>query len=88
MEPLSYDGYECGSSLRVLEAKMPSQYLHSGEPLPLAPSLTGEYEEDVTELRKRIKEFCRGKLEEYKIPIKVETVSTPLFGAYFKRIRR
>ena len=29
---------------------MPSEYLHSGEPLPLAPTLSGEYETDVTEL--------------------------------------
>jgi len=29
---------------------MPSEYLHSGEPLPLAPSLTGDSEHDVQEL--------------------------------------
>jgi long-chain acyl-CoA synthetase len=64
-----------------------------GEPNPILGQIVKARvnlaeEESITELRKRIKEFCRGKLEQYKIPVKVEIASTPLFNANYKRVRR
>lgn len=44
-------------------------------------------EEAKDSLIKRIKDFCRNKLESYKIPIKIEVVRENLYGARFKRMR-
>jgi long-chain acyl-CoA synthetase len=44
--------------------------------------------EDMVSLKKRINEFCKDKLEPFKIPIKVEIVEDELFNARFKRIRK
>ena len=38
-------------------------------------------------LAKRIKDFCKDKLEPYKIPIKIEISEENLYGARFKRMR-
>ena len=45
-------------------------------------------EESSAELRKRIREYCKDRLEQYKIPTKIEITSEVQFGARFKRIRR
>lgn len=45
-------------------------------------------EESRDSLMKKIKNFCRGKLEPYKIPIKAEISTERLYGARFKRMRR
>jgi acyl-CoA synthetase (AMP-forming)/AMP-acid ligase II len=48
--------------------------LRSGETLP--------------QFRKRMREYCRGRLARYKIPQKVELVAASMQGARFKKVRR
>ncbi len=36
----------------------------------------------------RLKQFCSGRLERYKVPVKVEITSSPQHGGRFKRVRR
>lgn len=44
--------------------------------------------EKVSEFRKRMREFCKGKIEKYKIPQKVVLVEDSLHGERFKKMRR
>lgn len=44
-------------------------------------------EESINELKRRIRGFCKGRLEQYKIPVKIEIASEAQFGARFKRMR-
>lgn len=44
--------------------------------------------EDLASLRKRIREFCRGRLAPYKIPAKVEIVNEAQYGERLKKMRR
>ncbi len=46
-----------------------------------------EKTEDINELKTRIRDFCKGKLEQYKIPVKVEVVHESQFSGRFKRMR-
>jgi acyl-CoA synthetase (AMP-forming)/AMP-acid ligase II len=43
--------------------------------------------EDPSSVKKRIQEFCKGKLARYKIPIKVEVTTSDQFNARFKKLR-
>lgn len=43
--------------------------------------------EDITELKKRIRMFCKGKLAAYKIPVKVEVTGKDQFSARYKKMR-
>ena len=43
--------------------------------------------EDPSSMKKRIHEFCKGKLARYKIPIKVEVTTSDQFNARFKKLR-
>lgn len=45
-------------------------------------------DESPTEFKKRMRIFCKGKLESYKIPQKVELVDHLMFGERFKKMRR
>ena len=64
----------------------------SSEPNPLTGQIvkaqvklnTGE---TVSEFRKRMREFCRDKLTNYKIPQKVLLVSEEMHGERFKKMR-
>lgn len=44
--------------------------------------------ETLTELKKRIRTFCKEKLPPYKIPMKVELTNNEQFSARFKKLRR
>jgi acyl-CoA synthetase (AMP-forming)/AMP-acid ligase II len=65
----------------------------SSEPNPITGQIvrakmrlnTGE---SVSEYRKRMREFCRDKLPNYKIPQKVIIVSNEMHGERFKKLRR
>jgi acyl-coenzyme A synthetase/AMP-(fatty) acid ligase len=46
------------------------------EPLPAA------------EMKRRITEHCRGRLQPFMIPAKVRVVTEPLVNARFKKVRR
>jgi len=43
--------------------------------------------EDITELKKRIRMYCKGKLAAYKIPVKVEVTGKDQFSARYKKMR-
>lgn len=44
--------------------------------------------ESVAEFRKRMRQYCKGKLEQFKIPQKVVCVDEMMTGARFKKMRR
>jgi acyl-coenzyme A synthetase/AMP-(fatty) acid ligase len=44
--------------------------------------------ETLPEFRKRMNEFCKDRLERYKIPQKVELVEESMHGSRFKKMRR
>jgi acyl-CoA synthetase (AMP-forming)/AMP-acid ligase II len=44
--------------------------------------------EDSELLRKRVRDFCRGRLSPYKIPVKVEIATETLLNARYKKMRR
>lgn len=44
--------------------------------------------ENSKEFARRLKQFCRGRLENFKIPVKVKIVESELHGERFKKIRR
>ncbi len=58
----------------------------SGQIVKARVNLT--HEESLTAFRKRMREFCKGKLSRYKIPQKVQIVETSLHGERFKKMRR
>ncbi|MCK4403268.1 MAG: long-chain fatty acid--CoA ligase [Dehalococcoidia bacterium] len=65
----------------------------TGEPNPILGQIVKARvnlgkEENISELKKRIREFCKGRLEQYKIPVKVEIAGETQFSARFKRMRR
>lgn len=45
-------------------------------------------EETIGEFRKRMREFCKGKLEGFKVPQKVVLVDTTMHGERFKKMRK
>jgi acyl-CoA synthetase (AMP-forming)/AMP-acid ligase II len=44
--------------------------------------------EPLPELRKRMREFCRGRLAPFKIPVKIEVVDGAQYSERFKKMRR
>jgi long-chain acyl-CoA synthetase len=44
--------------------------------------------EDQKEFVARLKAFCRGKMQNYKVPVKVNLVTAQLHGERFKKLRR
>ena len=40
------------------------------------------------EFKKRMREFCAGRLQPFQIPVKVEVTNDDLHGARFKKIRK
>jgi len=44
--------------------------------------------EPLATLRRRIRDYSRGKLAPYKIPVRIEIVDRPQFNARFKKMRR
>lgn len=44
--------------------------------------------ESITDFKKRLRTFCKGKLESFKIPQKVELIDHMLTGDRFKKMRR
>ena len=46
-----------------------------------------EVEIKTSELKKKVSEFCAGKIEKYKIPIKIIQLNEAQFSARFKKIR-
>ncbi|MBN1610321.1 MAG: AMP-binding protein [Polyangiaceae bacterium] len=64
-----------------------------GEPNPITGNMvvarvTVERETDPNELRKRVRDHCRGKLAPFQIPAKVELALDPQYTARFKKMRR
>ena len=45
-------------------------------------------DESISEFRKRMRQFCRDKLANYKIPQKVVLVDRDLYGDRFKKLRK
>ena len=45
-------------------------------------------EESLPDFRRRLRQFCKGRLERYKIPQKIELVEQSLHGERFKKSRR
>lgn len=43
--------------------------------------------EELKELKKRIRKYCRSKMESYKIPVHIEIIDTPMVSSRFKKIR-
>ena len=43
--------------------------------------------EDLPAFRRRMREYCRGRLAPYKIPAKIEVVERTLYGERFKKVR-
>lgn len=63
-----------------------------GEPFPFIGNIVVAKvnlleQESITSLRSRIYEFCKDKLESYKIPMKIEIVDNELFNNRFKKIK-
>ncbi len=58
----------------------------SGQIVKARVNLTAE--ESLSAFRKRMREFCKGKLSRYKIPQKVQIVEASLHGERFKKMRR
>lgn len=54
-----------------------------------AVAVTLQIEErfDATIIKKRVRDFCKGKLESYKIPVLVDVTTVPLTGPRCKKIR-
>jgi long-chain acyl-CoA synthetase len=44
--------------------------------------------EEPAEFRKRVRDFCQGRLERFKIPAKIEIVDRSQFNSRFKKIRQ
>jgi acyl-CoA synthetase (AMP-forming)/AMP-acid ligase II len=44
--------------------------------------------EDFAAFKKRVREFCRGRLESFKIPARMEIVRNDQFSGRFKKMRR
>jgi long-chain acyl-CoA synthetase len=44
--------------------------------------------EDAASLRRRLREFCRGRLAPYKVPAKIEIVDEAQYSERFKKMRR
>ncbi len=44
--------------------------------------------EEVSSFRRRVREFCRGRLEPFKIPARIEIVDSDQFSGRFKKMRR
>jgi len=64
----------------------------SGRPNPVtgavvAARITLQEPEDPAALRQRVRAFCAGKLERFKIPVVVEVAEAPLHGTRFKKLR-
>jgi acyl-CoA synthetase (AMP-forming)/AMP-acid ligase II len=47
-----------------------------------------EQPESLTDLKKRVREYCRDRLASYKMPAKIEIVDDEQYSARFKKIRR
>jgi long-chain acyl-CoA synthetase len=54
----------------------------------VAAKVNLETKESPIDFRKRLREFCRGRLVPFKIPVRVEIVEGPLYNERVKRIRR
>jgi long-chain acyl-CoA synthetase len=44
--------------------------------------------EEPRAFRARLRQHCRGRLAEFKVPVRVEITDEPLYGARMKRVRR
>ncbi|MBI2685885.1 MAG: AMP-binding protein [Acidobacteria bacterium] len=65
----------------------------SGEPHPITGNVVVarfnlREPEDFGSFKRRVREFCRGKLEAFKIPARIEVVEGDQFSARFKKMRR
>jgi len=63
-----------------------------GEPYPVMGNIVTAKvnlinDESIGLLKTRVNEFCKNKLESFKIPVKIEIVNDELFNSRFKRIR-
>jgi hypothetical protein len=43
--------------------------------------------EDLSSVRRRVRDFCRGRLEAFKVPALVEVAAGPQHSDRFKKIR-
>jgi long-chain acyl-CoA synthetase len=64
-----------------------------GRPNPVtgevvAARITPLEPEDLDVLKRRVRAFCRGRLERYKIPAVIEIVDQNHYGARFKKARK
>lgn len=65
----------------------------AGEPNPILGQIVKATvnlakEESADELKRRIREYCKGRLEQHKIPQRIEITGQAQFGDRFKRMRR
>jgi len=77
----------------IMEVEEVSDARVHGEPHPImgnvvVAEITSESSEPLSELRKKIRAHCRGKLESFKIPVKVTMAHSGFEGARFKKMRR
>lgn len=54
----------------------------------VAAKVTLAQDDSVQEFKQRLRLFCRGKLEQFKIPVKVEVTLEHQVSARFKKMRR
>jgi long-chain acyl-CoA synthetase len=64
----------------------------TGEANPITGQIVAAYfnlvtPEDVSRLRKRVREFCRGRLPRCKIPARIEIVTDEQYSSRYKKIR-
>jgi acyl-coenzyme A synthetase/AMP-(fatty) acid ligase len=63
-----------------------------GQPNPItgevvAAKITALVPEDPDALKRRVRQFCRARLEPYKVPVVVDVVVEDHYGARFKKSR-
>ena len=44
-------------------------------------------EEDLKEVKKRVRKYCRAKMESFKVPVHIELIDAAMVSARFKKIR-
>ena len=80
-----------GSTLQTMDGV--DEVVVSGQPHPLIGNIVVAQvklgtEENLSQFRKRMREFCSARLARFKIPQKVELVDQSLHGDRFKKMRK
>lgn len=77
----------------ILEMENVSEVTVYGEKHPwmgniVCAKVTLKESEDIKEFSKKLKGFCREKMQSFKIPVKIQLVEEPLFNERFKKRRQ